>query len=201
MRSRNGWPFPRYPPTLGTAATSAGRRNGSPGTSARPAFPVAEVWETGEDGSGLPAVFAHWPAADPSAPVVLVYGHHDVQPVEPLDEWDSPPFEPVQRDGQLVARGASDDKGHVLFHALAVRASLASGDRDAPPVTLKLLIEGEEESGSTNFAALLEARRDRLACDVIVVSDTTMWAADVPSMCTGMRGCVDGRHRFARARA
>ena len=109
----------------------------------RSGFPVAEVWETGPDGSGLPAVFAHWPAADPSAPAVLVYGHHDVQPVEPLDEWDSPPFEPVQRDGQLLARGASDDKGQVLFHALAARASLAAGARDAPPVTLKLLIEGE----------------------------------------------------------
>jgi acetylornithine deacetylase/succinyl-diaminopimelate desuccinylase-like protein len=151
-------------------------------------FPVAEIWETGADGSGLPAVFAHWPAADPSAPVVLVYGHHDVQPVEPLDEWDSPPFEPVQRDGQLLARGASDDKGQVLFHALAVQASLAASGRDAPPVTLKLLIEGEEESGSANFLALLQAERDRLACDVIVITDTTMWAADVPSMCTGMRG-------------
>jgi acetylornithine deacetylase/succinyl-diaminopimelate desuccinylase-like protein len=154
-------------------------------------FPVAEVWETGPDGSGLPAVFAHWPAADPSAPAVLVYGHHDVQPVEPLDEWDSPPFEPVQRDGRLLARGASDDKGQVLFHALAARASLAAGGRDAPPVTLKLLIEGEEESGSTNFAALLAARRDRLGCDVIVITDTTMWAADVPSMCTGMRGLAE----------
>jgi acetylornithine deacetylase/succinyl-diaminopimelate desuccinylase-like protein len=154
-------------------------------------FPVAEVWETGPDGSGLPAVFAHWPAADPSAPVVLVYGHHDVQPVEPLDEWDSPPFQPVRRDGQLLARGASDDKGQVLFHALAARASVAAGGRDAPPVTLKLLIEGEEESGSANFAALLEARRDQLACDAIVITDTTMWAADVPSMCTGMRGLAE----------
>src|SRR5437660_2610259 len=73
-------------------------------------FPVAEVWETGEDGeAGLPAVFAHWPAADPDAPVVLVYGHHDVQPVEPLEQWASPPFEPAERDGQLLARGASDD--------------------------------------------------------------------------------------------
>jgi acetylornithine deacetylase/succinyl-diaminopimelate desuccinylase-like protein len=157
----------------------------------RAGFPVAEVWETGTDDSGLPAVFAQWPAADSSAPTVLVYGHHDVQPVEPLDEWDSPPFDPVQRDGQLLARGASDDKGQVLFHALAAQACLAAGGRDAPPVTLKLLIEGEEESGSTNFAALLEARRDRLACDVIVITDTTMWAADVPSMCTGMRGLAE----------
>jgi acetylornithine deacetylase/succinyl-diaminopimelate desuccinylase-like protein len=155
-------------------------------------FPSVEVWPTGESGSpGLPAVFAEWPASDPTAPVVLVYGHHDVQPVEPLDEWESPPFEPVQRDGLLLARGSSDDKGQVLFHALGLQASLATSGATAPPVTLKLLIEGEEESGSTHFADLLHARRDRLACDVIVVSDTTMWAADVPSMCVGMRGVVD----------
>jgi acetylornithine deacetylase/succinyl-diaminopimelate desuccinylase-like protein len=155
-------------------------------------FPTVEVWPAGESGSpGLPAVFAEWPATDPAAPVVLVYGHHDVQPVEPLDEWDSPPFEPVQRDGLLLARGSSDDKGQVLFHALGLRAGLAASGAAAPPVTLKLLVEGEEESGSPHFADLLRARRDRLACDVIVVSDTGMWAADVPSMCVGMRGVVD----------
>jgi len=155
-------------------------------------FPTVEVWPTGEPGSpGQPAVFAEWPSGDPAAPVVLVYGHHDVQPVEPLDEWDSPPFEPVQRDGMLFGRGASDDKGQVLFHALGLRASLASSGAAAPPVTVKLLIEGEEESGSPHFADLLRAKRDRLACDVVVVSDTTMWAADVPSMCVGMRGVVD----------
>jgi acetylornithine deacetylase/succinyl-diaminopimelate desuccinylase-like protein len=155
-------------------------------------FPSVEVWPTGESGSpGLPAVFAEWPATDPAAPVVLVYGHHDVQPVEPLAEWESPPFEPVQRDGLLLARGSSDDKGQVLFHALGLQASLAASGATAPPVTLKLLIEGEEESGSPHFADLLRTRRDRLACDVIVVSDTTMWAADVPSMCVGMRGVVE----------
>ena len=154
-------------------------------------FPEVEVWETGGAGSpGLPAVFACWPAADPSAPTVCVYGHHDVQPVEPLDEWDSPPFEPAERYGQLLARGASDDKGQVIFHTLGVRACLAAAGASAPPVTIKLLIEGEEESGSPHFADLVRARADRLACDVIVVSDTTMWAADVPSMCTGMRGVV-----------
>jgi acetylornithine deacetylase/succinyl-diaminopimelate desuccinylase-like protein len=138
-------------------------------------------------------VFAEWPAADPGAPVVLVYGHHDVQPVEPLAEWQSPPFEPVERDGQLLARGASDDKGQVLFHPLGVRAALAASGRAAPPVTIKLLIEGEEESGSPHFAALLRRERARLACDVIVVSDTTMWSEDVPSICTGMRGLIDGQ--------
>jgi acetylornithine deacetylase/succinyl-diaminopimelate desuccinylase-like protein len=155
-------------------------------------FPIAEVWETGQGGqAGLPAVFAHWPADDPAAPVVLVYGHHDVQPVEPFEEWASPPFEPAEHDGQLLARGASDDKGQVLFHALGTRAALAASGTGTLPVTLKLLIEGEEESGSPHFAALLRRERERLGCDVIVISDTTMWAADVPSMCIGMRGLAE----------
>ena len=85
-------------------------------------FPVAEVWEIAPD--GLPAVFAEWPAADPQAPKVLVYGHHDVQPAEPLEEWQSPPFEPAERDGRLLGRGASDDKGQVFFHSLGIRACL-----------------------------------------------------------------------------
>src|ERR1700735_1114802 len=149
-------------------------------------FPVAEVWETSPD--GLPGVFAEGPATDPQAPKVLIYGHHDVQPVEPLAEWESPPFEPAERDGLLLGRGASDDKGQVLFHSLGIRAALAAAGAGAPPVTVKLLIEGEEESGSGHLVELMQRERDRLACDVIVVSDTTMWAADVPSMCIGMRG-------------
>ncbi|MGI9006336.1 MAG: dipeptidase [Streptosporangiaceae bacterium] len=155
-------------------------------------FPVTEIWETGTaERPGLPAVYAEWPAADLATPVVLVYGHHDVQPVEPLAEWDSPPFTPAEQDGLILARGASDDKGQVLFHALGTSAWLASHGASAPPVTLKLIIEGEEESGSPHFADLLRRERDRLGCDVIVISDTTMWAADVPSMCTGMRGVID----------
>ena len=149
-------------------------------------FPVAEVWEIAPD--GLPAVFAEWPAADPQAPKVLVYGHHDVQPAEPLEEWQSPPFEPAERDGRLLGRGASDDKGQVFFHTLGIKACLAVSRATAPPVTVKLIVEGEEESGSEHFASLVKRERERLACDVIVVSDTGMWAADVPSMCTGMRG-------------
>jgi acetylornithine deacetylase/succinyl-diaminopimelate desuccinylase-like protein len=152
-------------------------------------FPQVEIWEAGHDAEpGLPSVYACWPAADPAAPTICVYGHHDVQPVEPLGEWDSPPFEPAERDGMLLGRGASDDKGQVLLHSLGLRACLAASGASAPPVTLKLLIEGEEESGSPHFAALLRDRAATLACDVIVVSDTTMWAADVPSLCTGMRG-------------
>ena len=149
-------------------------------------FPVAEVWDSAP--GGLPAVFAEWSAADPHAPVALIYGHHDVQPVEPLQEWDSPPFEPAERGGLLLGRGASDDKGQVLFHSLGIRAALAVSREAAPPVTIKLIVEGEEESGSAHFADLLRRERERLACDVIVVSDTSMWAPDVPSMCTGMRG-------------
>jgi len=157
-------------------------------------FDVAQVWPTDVAGSaGPPAVYAEWRASDPAAPVALVYGHHDVQPVEPLEEWDSPPFEPAQRDGLLFARGASDDKGQVLFHSLGLRANLAASGAARPPVTVKMLIEGEEESGSPHFADLLRAHRDLLACDVIVVTDTGMWAADVPSMCVGMRGVVDAQ--------
>ncbi|MFB4310459.1 dipeptidase [Actinomadura sp. GTD37] len=150
-------------------------------------FPTVEIWETG----GLPAVFAEWPAEDPDAPAVVVYGHHDVQPVEPLEEWETAPFEPVERGDRLIGRGASDDKGQVFFHTLGIRALLAASGRQAPPVTVKLLVEGEEESGSVHFADLLHAHRDRLACDAVVISDTTMWAADVPSMCTGMRGLAE----------
>src|ERR1700733_1059504 len=150
-------------------------------------FPVVEIWET----AGLPAVYAHWPAADPDAQRVLVYGHHDVQPASLDDGWDHEPFAPQERDGKIFGRGASDDKGQVLFHALGVRALLAVRDDGAPPVSITMLIEGEEESGSPNFAALLESRKDELKPDVIVISDTTMWAADTPSICTGMRGLAD----------
>jgi acetylornithine deacetylase/succinyl-diaminopimelate desuccinylase-like protein len=149
-------------------------------------LPTAEIWET----PGLPAVFAEWPAQDPRAPAVLVYGHHDVQPVTPLEEWQVPPFAPVDRNGQLTGRGASDDKGQVLFHALGLRANLAASGAGAPPVTIKLLIEGEEESGSLHFAGLLRENLERLRCDAIVVSDGPMWSRDVPSICIGTRGLV-----------
>lgn len=153
----------------------------------RAGFPVAQVWET----KGLPAVYAHWPAADPQAPRVLVYGHHDVQPADLADGWDNPPFEPFEREGKIFGRGASDDKGQVLFHALGLRACLAASGATAPPVSVTLLIEGEEESGSPSLAELLRARADQLACDVIVISDSTMWSADTPSMCIGARGLAE----------
>jgi len=137
---------------------------------------------------GLPAVYADHLHAGPDSPTVLVYGHHDVQPVDPLDEWTSPPFEPVMLDGALRGRGAIDDKGQVLFQVEAARGLLARAG--TLPVNLKFLVEGEEEVGSPNFEALLVAERGRLACDVVVVSDTDMWAPDVPSVCVGMRGLV-----------
>jgi acetylornithine deacetylase/succinyl-diaminopimelate desuccinylase-like protein len=150
-------------------------------------FPTVEVWETG-DGAGLPAVFAEWRSDEPDAPTVVVYGHHDVQPIEPLEQWDSPPFEPAAVGDQLRGRGASDDKGQILFHPLALRAHLAATGRSAPAVTIKMLVEGEEESGSPHFAALLRDRRDRLACDAVVVTDTSIWDRGTPSVCTAMRG-------------
>lgn len=156
---------------------------------ARAGFPTVEVWET----AGAPAVFAEWPADDAGAPAVVVYGHHDVQPVDPVELWRTPPFEPQLRGDELFGRGASDDKGQVLFHLLGLRALLAASGRSAPPVTLRFLVEGEEESGSPHFRALLEERRDRLRCRVAVVSDTGMWDRDTPTICTGMRGVVNGQ--------
>ncbi|MEU3465295.1 dipeptidase [Streptomyces sp. NPDC006733] len=150
-------------------------------------FPTAEVWET----DGLPAVFAEWPSGDPQAPTVLVYGHHDVQPAAREDGWDTDPFEPHTADGRIHARGAADDKGQVFFHTLGLRAHLAATGRTAPAVNLKLLIEGEEESGSPNFLKLIQQRADRLACDAVIVSDTGMWSEDTPTVCTGMRGLAD----------
>ncbi|GGZ75441.1 dipeptidase [Streptomyces echinoruber] len=150
-------------------------------------FPTAEVWET----PGAPAVFAEWPSDDPGAPTVLVYGHHDVQPAAREDGWDTEPFEPVERDGRLYARGAADDKGQVFFHTLGVRAHLAATGRTSPAVHLKMLVEGEEESGSPHFRALVERHADRLAADAVIVSDTGMWSADTPTVCTGMRGLAE----------
>ncbi|QIJ64629.1 dipeptidase [Streptomyces sp. JB150] len=150
-------------------------------------FPTAEVWET----PGAPAVYGEWPSDDPAAPTVLVYGHHDVQPAAREDGWDSEPFEPVIRENRLYARGAADDKGQVFFHTLGVRAHLAATGRTVPAVHLKLLIEGEEESGSPHFRALVEEHAARLAADAVIVSDTGMWSEDTPTVCTGMRGLAE----------
>ncbi|NAZ75450.1 M20/M25/M40 family metallo-hydrolase [Kineococcus sp. T13] len=148
-------------------------------------FPEVEVWRT----DGAPAVFARWHGA-PGAPTVLVYGHHDVRPVED-DHWEQcPPFEPALRDGRLWGRGTSDDKGQVLAHVWAVRAHLAATGRTAPAVNLTFLVEGEEESSSVHLAGLLEQERERLGADLVLLSDTMTWAADEPAVCTGVRGSI-----------
>ncbi len=155
-------------------------------------FPLVEIWPAPD---GAPAVFAEWRSDDPAAPTVLVYGHHDVQPVDPVELWSFAPFEPKVVPGpdgdRLLGRGASDDKGQVLYHVLGLRANLETSKRTAPPVNLKFLIEGEEESGSPTFTQLLRERRDRLDCDVIVVSDTGMYGHGATTVCVGMRGLTD----------
>ncbi|MFC5062007.1 M20/M25/M40 family metallo-hydrolase [Actinomycetospora atypica] len=154
----------------------------------RDGWPTVEVWD---DTAALPAVYAHWPAADPAAPTVLVYGHHDVQPADLADGWSFAPFEPQVVGEELRGRGASDDKGHIAMVLLGVRAHLAATGATAPAVSLKLLVEGEEESGSAHLAELLDAHGDALACDEIVVTDTGMINRDSPTVCCGMRGLVD----------
>jgi acetylornithine deacetylase/succinyl-diaminopimelate desuccinylase-like protein len=136
--------------------------------------------------AGAPAVYGEWLQAGPAAPTVLVYGHHDVQPVDPLPEWVSPPFDPVIVDGECRARGAIDDKGQTLYQIEAARGLLGSAGR--LPVNLKMLVEGEEEVGSPHFEDLLAREAERLRCDVVVISDTGMISPEVPSTTLGMRG-------------
>ena len=137
---------------------------------------------------GAPAVYGDWLHAGEGVPTVLVYGHHDVQPVDPLGEWTSPPFEPVIVDGECRARGSIDDKGQVLYEVEAARGLLV--ERGSLPVNLKFVIEGEEEVGSPHFESLLTAEKERLRCDVVVVSDTGMISPEVPSTTVSMRGLV-----------
>ena len=143
----------------------------------------AEVVDT----QGHPVVYGEWLGA-PGAPTMLLYGHYDVQPPEPLELWNTQPFEPTERDGKLYARGACDDKGQVYMHLSAMAAHFAVNGR--LPVNVKLVIEGEEEVGSEHLAAFLREWKDRLAADVIVVSDTSMLGPDQPSLCYALRGLV-----------
>lgn len=142
----------------------------------------AEVLETG----GLPVVYGEWLHAGANAPTVLVYGHYDVQPPDPLELWNTAPFEPVIVDGDIVARGAADDKGQLWIHVAALRAMLANGG--TIPVNVKVILEGEEESGSEHLDAFVARERERLACDVVLVSDSHMLAADKPSIVSSLRG-------------
>ncbi len=133
-----------------------------------------------------PIVTASWLGAGPEAPTVLVYGHYDVQPPDPLEQWETPPFEPTVRDGKIYARGATDDKGQLLTHILSVRAILET--EGELPVNVKFILEGEEEVGSPSLGGFVEAHRELLACDTVLVSDTAMWAPDLPAVTLGMRG-------------
>ncbi|HJT35165.1 MAG TPA: dipeptidase [Pirellulales bacterium] len=134
---------------------------------------------------GHPIVYAEWLGA-PGAPTALVYGHYDVQPPDPLDEWISPPFEPTRRDGNLYARGATDDKGQMLTHVKSAQAWMNVEGR--LPINLKFLIEGEEEVGSEHLEQFIAANRQRLSCDVVVISDTSQFAPDQPAITYGLRG-------------
>jgi acetylornithine deacetylase/succinyl-diaminopimelate desuccinylase-like protein len=136
---------------------------------------------------GHPVVYAEWLGA-PGQPTALVYGHYDVQPVDPEDLWTSPPFEPTERDGYLYARGSSDDKGQIHIHLKTVEAYLKTQGR--LPINLKLIIEGEEEVGSVHLPALIRAERERLRADVVVISDGAMFDRGVPAICYGLRGLV-----------
>ncbi|MET9959870.1 M20/M25/M40 family metallo-hydrolase [Streptomyces sp. NPDC006326] len=152
----------------------------------RMGFPRTEIWQT----EGLPAVYGCRPAADPHAPVLLVYSHHDVHAVDPSTWRVTAPFAPLQRDGRLYGRGASDAKGQIMCHLWALGAHLASVSGGAPAVTVKYLVEGEEEIGSVHLADLLSAHADELTADVVMVSDTMLWSLDEAAVCTTVRGSV-----------
>ncbi|MBI3929676.1 MAG: dipeptidase [Armatimonadetes bacterium] len=134
---------------------------------------------------GHPVVLGEWTGAEGS-PTLLFYGHYDVQPEDPLEKWTTPPFQPTIRNGKIYARGATDDKGQFLAHVKAVHALMESEGR--LPVNVKFVIEGEEEIGSPHLKPFLEANRDRLAADVLVISDSAMFAPGVPSILYALRG-------------
>jgi acetylornithine deacetylase/succinyl-diaminopimelate desuccinylase-like protein len=143
---------------------------------------------------GHPLVYADYlyvpPAADGKPAItVLLYGHYDVQPPDPLDEWKSPPFEPTERDGNLYARGAVDDKGQMWMHVKALESLLAS-NAGKLPVNIRVIVEGEEEVGGEGIAAFVREHGDQLAADVALVSDTEMFAPDLPTLCVGLRGMI-----------
>jgi len=135
---------------------------------------------------GHPIVVGEWRNAPAGAPTVLIYGHYDVQPAEPLDLWDSPPFEPTVRDGRIYARGSVDDKGQLHLHIKALEAHLSA--RGSLPVNVIVLAEGEEEVGSENLEQFIESHADLLACDAVVISDSAMFAPGLPSILSSLRG-------------
>jgi acetylornithine deacetylase/succinyl-diaminopimelate desuccinylase-like protein len=151
-------------------------------TQLRTAGFATEIFPT----AGHPIVLGEWRGAGAEAPTYLVYGHYDVQPVEPLELWHSPPFEPTVRDGRIYARGAVDDKGQLYLHVKALQAHLAVHGR--LPVNVIVLAEGEEEVGSEHLPAFIEHYAQRLACDGVIISDSAMFAPGVPSILFSLRG-------------
>ena len=144
---------------------------------------VAELIE----GEGNPLVYAEWLGA-PGKPTILFYGHYDVQPPDPLDEWKSPPFEPEVRGDNIYARGACDDKGQVYIQIKAVEGLLKTTGK--LPVNVKFLLEGEEETGGEHIEAYVKTKPPRLKADAAVVCDTEMFAPELPTICVGLRGMV-----------
>ena len=136
---------------------------------------------------GHPLVYADWLHAS-GKPTVLCYGHYDVQPPDPLDEWKSPPFEPTERNQNLYARGAVDDKGQMYMHLKAIEALIRSTGK--LPLNVRLIVEGEEEVGGESIAKFVRDHSDRLKADFALVSDTEMFAPDLPTLCVGLRGMV-----------
>ena len=134
--------------------------------------------------AGYPIVYGE-KIIDPNLPVVLVYGHYDVQPPDPLDLWESPPFEPVVKDENIYARGACDDKGQVYMHIKAFEMMM---NTDSLPCNVKFMLEGEEEVGSDNLGIFVKENKDKLKADLVLISDTSMVANDIPSITTGLRG-------------
>jgi acetylornithine deacetylase/succinyl-diaminopimelate desuccinylase-like protein len=139
------------------------------------------------DTPGNPVVYGDWLGAA-GAPTILFYGHYDVQPVDPLELWASPPFEATIRDGEIYARGSADDKGQVFMHFKAIEAHLKQNGR--LPVNMKMILEGEEEVGSVNLDNFIRDHKGDLGADVVVISDSPMFARGVPSICYGLRGLV-----------
>jgi acetylornithine deacetylase/succinyl-diaminopimelate desuccinylase-like protein len=137
------------------------------------------------EGGGNPLVYGEWLGA-PGKPTLLIYGHYDVQPPDPLEEWKSPPFEPVVRGDDIFARGASDDKGQTYIHIKAVEGFLKTTGR--LPVNVKFLIEGEEEVGGEHISAYVASKPALIQADAAVISDTEMFAPGLPTLCVGLRG-------------
>src|SRR6186713_1846185 len=140
-----------------------------------------------EETPGHPIVYGEWLGA-PGQPTILFYGHYDVQPVDPLELWTSPPFEATIRDGEIYARGSADDKGQVFMHFKAIEAHLKQ--TGTLPVNMKIILEGEEEVGSANLDTFIRDHKSELGADVVVISDSGMFARGVPSICYGLRGLV-----------